>query len=99
MSLIVKFFLMPSIPLVYPKNATIMHVTKMTLSTIVILCVLSPFIYGTIQKLKKHIVYVVYDEFTPCYEDWCMNGGIQLSTWGFEIGDGSQYINTRYASS
>lgn len=78
-------------PLVYPNNAMMMHVIKMTLSTIVIISVLSPFIYGTIHKLKKQIVYVVYDEFTPCYEDWCINGGIQLGTWGFEIGDGSQY--------
>jgi hypothetical protein len=80
-------------PLVYPENAKITHILKMIISTAVILCILFPFIYGTLQKLKKEIVFVIDDDFVPCFTELCFNGGIQESTWSFEMGDGSQYSN------
>lgn len=78
-------------PLIYPENAQRVHAIKMAMSTIVIMCVLLPFIIGTLAKFKKEISFVINDDFVPCYDDWCFNGGIQVGTWGFEMGDGSQY--------
>jgi hypothetical protein len=78
-------------PLIYPENPKRTHSIKMVVSTVVIACVLLPFIIGTLAKFKNDIYFVINDDFVPCYDDWCFNGGIQVSTWGFEMGDGSQY--------
>jgi hypothetical protein len=77
--------------LIYPTNQTTKHTIKMILSTVLIVLILLPFMLGTVHKFKKTLQFVLNDDFVPCYNDWCLNGGIQLSNWGFEIGDGSQY--------
>jgi len=78
--------------LIYPENARRKHIIKMTLSILTSICILSPFMLQTYTKIfVKEIVYIINDNFTPCYYDGCINGGIEYSTWNFEVGDGSQY--------
>lgn len=80
--------------LIYPENAGKVKAIKMSVSIFVVVCVLLPFMLQTYGNLfVKKLVYVIDDDFKPCYYEGCINGGVQYSTWSFEVGDGSQYSN------
>jgi Glycosyl hydrolases family 16 len=82
--------------LIYPENCRRKVVIKMTLSLLVVICVLSPFLLQTYTKIfVKEIVFIINDDFKPCYYEGCINGGIDYSTWNFEVGDGSQYSSNQ----
>lgn len=78
--------------LLYPENYKRQKAIKMSVSIFVVICVMSPFMLQTYKKIFiKEIIYVLNDEFKPCYYEGCINGGLDYSNWGFEVGDGSQY--------
>jgi hypothetical protein len=78
--------------LIYPENYKRNTVIKFTMAMLLVLCILAPFLIATYNRIfVKDVVYEINDNFIPCYDDKCINGGIDMSIWSFEIGDGSQY--------
>lgn len=78
--------------LIYPENFQRKRIVKFAMATVIVLCILAPFMTGTYKRIfVKPIMYEINDDFIPCYTDECINGGVDTSVWSFEIGDGSQY--------
>lgn len=51
-----------------------------------------PFVFTTVTRVTKDpISYAYTDDFVPCWDYNCMNGGIRTDYWSFEYGDGSKY--------
>jgi hypothetical protein len=76
--------------LIMPKGKWNKHINY-GLSLVVIAAFMTPFILGTYWRIHREMTFVFQDDFAPCWEDDCVNGGIRISNWNFEFGDGSSY--------